>query len=133
MDSLAAGGGGDRRFYGGSGADTLRGKEGEDSYFVGDAGSDSLFGGSANDAYFYGAEGDDTIRGNDGDDSALFGGLGMDTIFGGTGNDVINAENQADFSGYLYDGGPGTDTLILGAGVTIPGGGTGLVSIEVTL
>ncbi len=41
--------------------------------------------------------------------------------------------SQGDFVSYHYDGDDGTDTLMLGAGVTIPGDGSGLVSIEVTV
>ncbi len=43
------------------------------------------------------------------------------------------AASHGGFAGYLCDGGTGTDTLMLDAGVTIPGNGSGLVSIEVTI
>ena len=63
----------------------------------------------------------------------MIGGAASDSLYGGSGDDVLYVAAQSDFTGYVYDGGSGTDTLVLGAGVTIPGSGTGLASIEVTL
>jgi len=56
-----------------------------------------------------------------------------DSVFGGSGDHAFIVANQGDFLGYDYFGGSGTDTLDLAPGVTIPGGGAGLSSIEDTL
>ncbi len=44
-------------------------------------------------------------------------GAGPDSLFGASGDDVFYVANQTDFlAGYLYDGGDGDETLLLGAG-----------------
>ncbi len=66
-------------------------------------------------------------------DASFFGGSGADSLSGGSGADVFVVASQGDFVTYFYDSGSGTDTLILGGGATIPGGGGGLANIDVTL
>ncbi len=140
-DTVYGGSGNDSYFYGGGGIDLLYGAEGDDAGFFGRAANDKIYGGDGDDSQLYGGnnhdmlygdDGDDILYGDDGDDTAT-GGAGADSLFGGSGDDVFMVANQADFAGYLYDGGSGTDTLMLGAGITVPGSGTGLDSIEVTL
>ncbi|MBP5859133.1 hypothetical protein KAJ83_19125, partial [Marivibrio halodurans] len=73
-----------------------------------------------NDTIF-GQEGDDIIDGDGGDD-VLSGGTGNDTIDGGTGIDDVHAGDGEDTgiftigeggAGERYDGGTGTDTLVV--------------------
>ncbi len=80
----------------------------------------------------FGGSGVDKLSSGTGDD-VNYGGTGGYTLYGGLGDDVFMVANQEDFDNRLYDGGEGTDTLCVGAGVTVPGIGTGFVSIEVTL
>ncbi len=61
------------------------------------------------------------------------GGPGSDTLRGGSGNDFFVISSQGDFASYYFNGGTGTDTLFLYDEATIPGGGTDLISIEVTI
>ncbi len=140
-DTVQAGSGDDSYFYGGGGIDLLYGGAGEDQGFFGRAADDTLYGGEGDDALFYGGKGDDLLFGEGGDDrlyggdesDTLIGGPGSDAAYGDSGDDVFLVANQTDLTDYLYDGGEGSDTLILAAGVTLPSSGTGLSSIEVTL
>ncbi|WP_458790512.1 Hint domain-containing protein [Yoonia sp. MH D7] len=86
--------------YGGTGNDTIFGRDDNDTLFGG-TGNDYLDGGIDDDE-LYGDEGDDTILGGQGND-LIFGGDGDDLIYGGIGNDTIN-------------GGEGQDTIYGGAG-----------------
>jgi len=126
---------------GGAGADTLIAGAGTTTLH-GDAGNDTLTGGAASDIFFGGA-GSDTIFGGGGhdlfyvDDSGDFvnGGAGSDwvqvdnntgvtlnvgswvdveRIDGDIGNDTVDATGNT--TGYLINGGSGSDNLIGGSG-----------------
>ncbi len=56
-----------------------------------------------------------------------------DSLSGGGGDDIFMVASQGDFADYYDNGGADSDTLMLGAGVTLPGRGANLVSIEVTI
>ncbi len=140
-DTVYGGSGNDLNFYGGGGIDRLYGGDGNDARFFGRAANDKLYGGLGDDSQLYGGNdkdslfggsGNDILFGDDADDQ-LTGGSGFDSAFGGSGDDVFLVASQGDFAGYDYDGGSGTDTLMLAGGTTIAGGGAGLTSIEVTL
>jgi len=127
---------------GSAGNDTMIGGAGNDS-LVGNAGDDILNGGGGNDA----------IRGGDGND-VLHGGGGIDALFGDAGNDILhlnlNTDGLLDSGGTIlpagigkFDGGTGTDTLILGdhdgGGVTLDLSGlvtaekiTGIEHVDIT-
>ncbi len=52
---------------------------------------------------------------------------------GGAGDDLFKVKRQGEIQdGETYDGGEGTDTLQLGAGVTLPGG-VALIDIDTIL
>lgn len=122
-----SGGSGDDTIYGKDGNDTLRGGSGIDT-LVGDEGDDVIFGGSETD-YIYGNDGMDTlygqrghdyIKGGPGDD-ALYGGADPDDLYGDADNDVCYGGGGGDtLDGGTGDddliGGPGGDTLRAGAG-----------------
>jgi Ca2+-binding RTX toxin-like protein len=91
--------------------------------------------------YFFGTSGNDEFHGGDGSDRFYNGG-GIDKIFGDGGDDTIVIDGAFNF-GVTFDGGSGTDTLLLrqnAASVAngpatqyfvFPGApGTGLVSVE---
>jgi autotransporter-associated beta strand protein len=81
------------------------------------AGTDLLtMNGSSNNNNLTGSTGRDTINGFDGNDS-LNGGGGIDTINGDAGNDTIIL--VAGSSGSSVHGGLNTDTLSIGAGITL--------------
>ncbi len=112
---------------GGAGADTLKGKGGDDT-LKGGAGDDTLDGKDGND-YLYGGVGDDTLDGSWGHD-VLFGGRGNDSLdgswghdvlFGGNGNDTLNSGGG---NSHLY-GGRGDDTLNGAEGADVLRGGRG--------
>jgi len=88
---------------GGSGADRLMGKRGDD-IVRGNGGTDKL----------YGRDGDDMISGGSGFDF-LWGGNGNDQLFGNTGNDFIYGGNGNDRLG----GGSSSDRLWGGAGADV--------------
>lgn len=119
-DSLAGRNNSNDTIYGGRGNDLIKGLGGNDSLF-GNAGNDRLEGGDGND-WLDGGSGDDELIGGAGNDvlyagsgnDSLDGGSGSDRAFGGSGNDVFIhrlAENHG--SRDYYEGGGGTDTLIL--------------------
>ncbi len=142
-DFLSGAAGGDDKFYGGNGTDTV-------SYFLADKGvavylghtqdntnaaagdsydgievidgtfqKDTLEGAGDNDA-FWGAAGEDILRGHSGDD-ILKGGAGDDLLEGGAGRDELHGNEGSDT--YMVDAadvivekaGEGTDTLIASA------------------
>ncbi len=97
--------------------------------------------GSGFDDLLFGFELNDELHGGGGNDR-LYAGGGVDKLYGDDGNDVLILDGTAPFGG-TFDGGTGTDTLLLRPGATavsggpntqffaIPGApGTGLVSIE---
>lgn len=97
--------------------------------------------GSGFDDQLYGFALNDQLRGGDGNDR-LYGGGGVDQLFGDGGNDTIILDGAIG-SGGIYDGGAGTDTLLLRAHsgsvangpatqyLLFPGApGTGLFAIE---
>ncbi|MFM5950778.1 MAG: beta strand repeat-containing protein, partial [Novosphingobium sp.] len=98
------------------------------------------FGSGFNDLLF-GFELNDELHGGGGNDR-LYAGGGVDKLYGDDGNDVLILDGAAAIGG-TFDGGTGTDTLLLRPGSTaISGGpntqffalptapGTGLISIE---
>jgi len=111
-----------------AGTAVITGSEGEDIIVVGNfastinggAGTDALTGGTAADTISGGAGndtltgsgGNDTINGDDGDDTLVATTAGNYTVTGGAGDDTLNlggTATQAD----SFDGGEGTDTLII--------------------
>jgi Ca2+-binding RTX toxin-like protein len=97
--------------------------------------------GTAVQDYLYGGSFNDQLHGGDGNDR-IYGGGGVDQLFGDGGDDTIILDGATSFGG-TYDGGAGTDTLLLRANATsvangpatsyfiFPGApGTGLVSVE---
>ncbi len=82
----------------------LPGTTGDDT-INGFGGNDTLTGNAGNDL-LYGGEGDDV----------LVGGAGVDTMYGEAGNDHFNLNSVADLTGWVVDGGIGTDTADLFAG-----------------
>ena len=98
----------DDRILGGSGNDTIDGKDGDDYLYAGslscddDKGShNTLIGGKGND-HLYGAAGHDTLQGGDGNDY-LSGGDGIDSLDGGEGADRLEGGKGFDF--YYVDNG----------------------------
>jgi Ca2+-binding RTX toxin-like protein len=87
------------------------GDSGDDNY-TGTEDADIINGNGGNDT-LNGTGGDDVVHGNGGDD-ILYGGDGLDQLFGDNGTDtmLIDAAGQI-VSGELYNGGGGTDTLVL--------------------
>ena len=94
---------------------TLRGGDGDDRVYGGDA-NDSLSGGEGSDDLF-GAAGNDTVNGDGGDDF-VNGGVGTDTVNGGDGDDFIGSsttETVAADAGDVYSGGSGLDQIFVAA------------------
>lgn len=94
---------------------TLRGGDGDDRVYGGDA-NDSLSGGEGSDDLF-GAAGNDTVNGDGGDDF-VNGGVGTDTVNGGDGDDFIGSsttETIAADAGDVYSGGAGLDQIFVAA------------------
>lgn len=128
----AKGGSGHDWLDGGIGDDALFGEDGNDWIFGG-AGKDYLNGGAGNDRIDGGA-GHDALRGDAGDDT-LFGGDG-DSFMGGAGSDTLNYSHSGEGApdGFaLFDGGSGTDTLVVDSDqmVTIGGDRVGYYGIDV--
>jgi Ca2+-binding RTX toxin-like protein len=119
---------------GGEGNDTLEGREGND-VLDGGEGNDSLNGGTgddvllggAGDDVLYGFEGNNELYGGDGNDildartgnALMDGGAGEDNISGFEGDDtyLFKRGNQTDW--VRYGSSDGTDTLRLGADITL--------------
>jgi Ca2+-binding RTX toxin-like protein len=141
-DSIRAGDG-DDFIVGGLGNNTENGDAGNDTVNA-SGGSDMLDGGDGNDAV-NGGGGNNTLSGGAGDDTISHGG-GNDLIDGGDGNDVLNDSpnagndtfsggagddrflvrnfnNQAEgtFAGSQFNGGAGTDYLVIGSHVNFQG------------
>ena len=107
------GNGADDTLLGGKGDDVLDGGTGADA-LLGGAGNDALNGEDGNDTLI-GGTGNDILNGGDGDDY-LDGGAGNDTLSGGAGDDLLKVEFNFGFD-ETYDGGEGSDTVVL-AGLT---------------
>jgi hypothetical protein len=118
---LVDGGEGDDTLRGGAGNDTLKGEsgndvllgEGDNDTLLGSRGDDSLDGGDGHDTWL-GGDGADVLTGGAGEDF-LLGGLGLDSIRSGPDDDlvVIRAGDVGGGEIEFFDGGAGTDTLIL--------------------
>ncbi|MEO1193994.1 MAG: calcium-binding protein [Pseudomonadota bacterium] len=137
-DDTGFGGFGNDRLYGGSGEDVLVGGAGDDIFY-----SSSIFQEGSGDA-FRGEAGSDTVVFDTGANRAgiflsdievtLIAQTGRGDLVLINGNSVVSASgterndtiaSQADLqTGDVFDGGAGIDTLILGAGVSVPGGVT---------
>jgi Ca2+-binding RTX toxin-like protein len=97
---------------GGSGADVLRGDDGNntgdngDDILEGGAGDDSINGGAGVDSINGGA-GNDLLEGAAGSDTLISGGDGDDDLEGGDGNDTLSGDGGQD----LLDGNSGSDNL----------------------
>lgn len=96
-------------------SDTINGYEGDDTIVGGDF-SDTIYGGEGNDIIFGDEDvmspyvgGNDLIYGGSGND-VIIGGVGIDYLYGDGGHDTFI--NYGVGSAY-YDGGDGTDTIIL--------------------
>ncbi|MBJ6127904.1 cadherin-like domain-containing protein [Microvirga splendida] len=136
-DDQISGGAGDDRLFGDDGNDTVFGDDGDDQVHGG-SGNDALFGGAGNDLVS-GDAGDDRIEGDAGND-VIAGGDGNDVVSGGDGNDKLEGGAGADLlldsagrdtvsggegddhavvaldgDSDIYDGGGGTDTLVMSA------------------
>ncbi len=98
------------------GADTLTGSNFDD-VLDGFAGVDTLFGGGGND-YLYGGSENDTLLGGA---STNLADSGVYRLFGDGGNDTLRQVGGV-FSGEVFDGGLGTDTLELFQSLTPPQG-----------
>lgn len=94
-----------------NGVDILLGTSSNDIIYGFD-GNDTLKGGKGADS-IYGGGGNDTIYGEAGNDF-LDGNSGSDTLYGDAGNDVFHySYNENLGSTDVYDGGTGTDKLVL--------------------
>ncbi len=89
-----------------AGADEAFGQAGDDS-ITGGLGDDRLHGGDGVDN-LYGGSGDDTLWGDAGNDQ-LDGGGGRDALYGGSGDDTLRLTLSAALTGYVLDGGEGSD------------------------
>jgi serralysin len=95
----------------------------------GATGGNDTFEGDATNETADGLGGDDTLNGNGGDDTltggegsdTLWGGAGSDDLFGGNGDDILSVQQGEDASGETYDGGGGTDILLVAGSVNLIG------------
>lgn len=96
--------------------DTLRGEGGNDT-LVGGTGHVLLDGGTGNDVLGGALGAGDTLLGGSGNDTLIGSLTGVDRVDGGTGNDylVLTGTTGLD-GGTVYDGGTGTNTLLLANG-----------------
>ena len=111
------------RIEGGDGGDIMLAGGASDDVILGGAGADTLIGGGGGDLLLGGAD-DDDLAGGDGDDT-LVGGGGRDDVRGDGGSDVLvvvdvsiggaYAETPFSTGRGLYDGGTGSDTLVVNA------------------
>lgn len=123
-DDTIAGGDGNDDIKGGDGNDYIEGNSGNDKIDAG-KGDNTVFGGDGNDDIkakegkdvIEGGAGNDKIKADKGDDT-IRGGAGKDDIDAGAGDDSVyfNISDNIGFSNKI-DGGSGTDTLILEAGL----------------
>lgn len=125
-----------REIFGGSQADLIDGREGNDSVYgldgndvlLGDDGRDWIFAGDGDDRAaggnqddsLIGGEGDDTLSGGSGNDF-LSGGIGSDSLEAGNGTDVLLGDEGDD---YLLGGAFGFDHIKGGAGDDLIRGGS---------
>jgi Ca2+-binding RTX toxin-like protein len=146
QDALIVGTNLQDKIQGGSGNDTLFGRDGDDvlsggsgkgySDKVGGASNgdhDRLFGGAGNDT-LSGMSGDDVVSGGRGDD-VLFGNSGNDTVTGGQGHDILSGGRGSDWlSGGSGDdqvyGNSGNDYIVADAGNDLIVGGSGWDTID---
>jgi Ca2+-binding RTX toxin-like protein len=134
--------------FGGIGADTIRGSDGDeylsgdddsdvlhghggDDTLLGDLGDDQLRGGAGNDALYAGAS-TDVLSGGDGDD-VLDGGDGNSNAFGGSGDDALVISTGVTARFILAAGGAGDDTVDGGGGDDNVFGGAGNDDIRTLL
>ena len=116
FDTLSGGGGADR-LLGGPGNDVLSGGAGDDEILGGS--EDDVLRGDAGADMLWGDSGDDTLYGGINDDT-LVEGPGVGLVFGDEGNDVIVVVDLCEVeAGEKFDGGSGSDTLLLPEGVTL--------------
>jgi len=115
---MLVGGVEDNDFDGGSEADVLRGRGGDDA-LTGDAGGDLMFGGAGDDDMRGGADAD-FLFGQSGDDF-LYGDEAPDSLFGGKGDDLLDGGIFSD----ALRGGAGDDQLFGGGGFDRLDGGRG--------
>ena len=102
---------GDDEVFGGDGDDQLTGSPGND-LLSGGLGQDTLYGEGGADVLMDGQE-RDLLYGGGGDDY-LLPGMGADEAYGGGGNDTVQIHDLCELEvGEVFDGGAGTDTLIL--------------------
>ncbi len=109
---------------GGAGNDTMFGSGGDDFLFGG-TGNDNLYGdaiaGVQGDDYLDGGANDDILYGNDANDT-LIGGTGNDTLYGGYGSDIhVYALGDGNDTLYDFHAASDSNTLRLGAGITLAG------------
>jgi RTX calcium-binding nonapeptide repeat (4 copies) len=104
------GGGGHDRLYGRESADKLIGDIGND-YLYGEGGNDTLQGGSGDDTTKTEAGGG-TVYADIGNDAIVADHGSRDNIYAGDGNDTIYITTSFDGQVDVYDGGPGTDTVV---------------------
>ncbi len=72
----------------------------------------NILDGTTSDDIINGFAGDDTLRGLDGNDY-IVGGTGRDVLSGGIGNDAFRVGAGEAVAGEIYNGGTGTDTLLI--------------------
>jgi serralysin len=93
----------------------------------GATGGNDTFEGDATNETADGLGGDDTLNGNAGDDTltggeggdTLWGGTGSDDLFGGNGDDIMAVQEGEDAGGETYDGGAGTDLLLVAGSINL--------------
>ena len=130
-DTLVAGGGNDILFGGDDDdfmdgdADSTPSQYHGTDYLDGGAGNDNLYGdaiaGVQGDDYLDGGASVDILYGNDANDT-LIGGTGNDTLYGGYGSDIhVYALGDGNDTLYDFHAASDSNTLRLGAGITLAG------------
>jgi Ca2+-binding RTX toxin-like protein len=117
-------------------ADVITGLGGNDSLWGGD-GNDSILGGDGNDTLdgwtgddtLVGGNGNDTMYGFDGND-VFVGGAGTDAMYGEDGNDGFDLNAVSDLTGWVVNGGAGSDGVDLIQGVLQLGTALPFTAIE---
>jgi serralysin len=115
---------------GGSGNDTLVGRDNVADTLLGGGGNDSLAAFGTGNEVMDGGEGDDTLVGGDENDS-LRGGDGSDSIIGGAGRDTIDLR-AGNGPTETVDGGADNDLIFLGGSTHTVQGGTGIDTADGT-
>ncbi|WP_342241092.1 calcium-binding protein [Inquilinus sp. OTU3971] len=77
---------------------------------------DNIITGNAAANKLEGGAGNDTLSGGDGADQ-LNGGAGRDLLYGGAGNDTLYVEIAQVAAGEVYDGGAGSDGIVIRSGI----------------